>query len=85
MIAQLTTEVADVESPLETCWRPLRVRMQRELNLARVLACSDVIVFGLDGLPAGGADVRSLVSHTRIFASSSLLVRQGLAIPGERR
>ena len=42
VIAQSTTEVADVESPLKTFWRPLGVRMQRELSPARMLACSDV-------------------------------------------
>jgi len=68
-VPESTTEVADVESPLDAP-RLLPVQMERDFRFSRMLPRDDVVLSGLDGMSAGGThEGRSFVHQTVILAN----------------
>src|SRR5215471_13058740 len=73
-IPESTTEVADVESPLDRLSRALAIQMERNVRLSRMLPRYDVVLSRLHRLSAARTDERhSLVHQTLILANRRVL------------
>jgi hypothetical protein len=65
-IAKPTSEVTDVESPLDGPRRLLPVQMERDFRLVWMLPRNDVVLSDLDRLSAARTDERRSFAHQTV-------------------